>query len=202
MTFLPTEIGPLRGQHLHTSFSASLGASHVTGPEQNRSAWDCGYIASTLPLSIKYNNILSELTAGSQQQDFNWNRGKRQISFKTATSDPCLYIVFLRLSFCKEDMHASHTYIACHFFTISRYLSGSLVVMKFSIYETLNDVQISNTGGTTTSAVLSQCPKLHDRHKFCMSWEKGRFHLGSLLWVLRNRTVVQCCSVVQLPIQN
>lgn len=50
-SFLPMEIEPLGRQYSHTSFSASLGAPHLTGPEQNRraGAWDCGYIASTLP---------------------------------------------------------------------------------------------------------------------------------------------------------
>lgn len=81
----------------------------------------------------KMQHILTQLTAGSQQQDLNWNRGKRLI-FKTAPSDLCPHIVFLRFSFCKEDTHASHTYTGCHFF-ISRYLSGSLVVLKFSMYE-------------------------------------------------------------------
>lgn len=82
----------------------------------------------------KIQHALTELTAGSQQQDFNWNGGKRRIS-KTALSDLCPYIALLRSSFCKEDMYASCAYIGRHFFTVSRYMSGSLVVLKFSIYE-------------------------------------------------------------------
>lgn len=41
------------------------------------------------------------------------------------------------------------------------------------MYEIQNYAQINNTDGTTTSAVLSQYPKLYDMHKFCASWEEG-----------------------------